>query len=51
MQLPQPHQMARDTAATCDLYDLFQGFAKPPQLVRVAECVIANLIPLSVYQL
>jgi hypothetical protein len=48
MQLPQPHQMARDTAAICDLCDLFQGFSKPRQLVRVAKCVSATLIPLNV---
>jgi hypothetical protein len=40
--------MARDIAATCDLCDQFQGFSKPPQLVRVEECVVATLIPLNV---
>jgi hypothetical protein len=42
--------MALGTATTCDLCDQFQGFSKPPQLVRVEECVIATLIPSSVYQ-
>jgi hypothetical protein len=40
--------MALGTATTCDLCDQFQGFSKPPQLVRVEECVIATLIPLNV---
>jgi hypothetical protein len=39
--------MARDTAATCDLCGLFQGFSKPHQLVRVEGYVIATLIPLN----
>jgi hypothetical protein len=51
MQLLQPHQMARDTAATCDLCDQFPGFAMQPQQVREEESVIATLIPSSVYQL
>jgi hypothetical protein len=41
--------MARDTATTCDLYDLFQGFSKPHQLARVEESLIANLTPSNVY--
>jgi hypothetical protein len=39
--------MALGTAATCDLYDLFQGFSMLRQLARVEECLNANLIPLN----
>jgi hypothetical protein len=42
--------MARDTAATCDLCDQFQGFSKPRLLARVEVSVISNLIPSNVYQ-
>jgi hypothetical protein len=50
MQLPQPRQMARDTAAICDLCDLFQGFSMLPQLARVEVSLIANLTLSNVYQ-
>jgi len=46
----QPHQMARDTAATCDLCDQFQGFSTPRLLARVEVSVISNPIPSNVYQ-
>jgi hypothetical protein len=43
--------MVLGTATICDLCDLFQGFSKQPQLARVEASLIANLIPLNVYQL